>query len=68
MRKPSALQREAMGVDLLGHGAQSPSPLVALQPSAARPKWRQILVDIADDHACPELAAGLAAPMSACCC
>ena len=59
-RKSAAVQREAMGVDLLVHEALS-EPLMAMLGEAAaraqRPQLRKLFADIVDYHSSPEQAA-----------
>ena len=62
-KKSAAVQREASGVDLLVHEAMSTPLMALLQDSAgqaARPKLRQLMLDIVDYHSTPEQAAQVA--------
>ena len=62
-KKSAAVQREATGADLLVHEAMSTPLMALLQDSAgqaARPKLRQLMLDIVDYHSTPEQAAQVA--------
>jgi len=62
-KKSAAVQREATGADLLVHEAMSTPLMAVLQESAgqaARPKLRQLMLDIVDYHSSPQQAAEIA--------